>query len=87
MVKFFKKLYELYRKHQDKVGFALLTIYAAFVFMFDADESNIILVYAAYALVCVAFLFLHDIAGASNFNGDSSVTNAADKCFTLSIQS
>ncbi|MBO4212876.1 MAG: O-antigen ligase family protein [Clostridia bacterium] len=25
--------------------------------MFDADESNIILVYAAYALVCVAFLF------------------------------
>ena len=57
MVKLFKKLYELYRKHQDKVGFALLTIYAAFVFMFDADESNIILVYAAYALVCVAFLF------------------------------
>lgn len=57
MVKLFKKLYELYRKHQDKVGFALLTIYAAFVFMFDADESNIILVYAAYALVCVGFLF------------------------------
>ena len=57
MVKFLKKLYELYRKHQDKVGFALLTIYAAFVFMFDADESNIILVYAAYGLVCVAFLF------------------------------
>ena len=53
----FKRVYAFYRKHQDKVGFALLAIYAAFVFMFDADESNIILVYAAYALVCACYLF------------------------------
>ena len=57
MVKLFKKIYAFYRKHQDEVGFALLAIYSAFVFMFDADESNIILVYAAYALVCAGYLF------------------------------
>ena len=48
---------KLYKDRREKTILILLVIYAVVVFMFDADEANLRLIYAAYLILCIGLLF------------------------------
>ena len=50
-------LQKSYQNRKITIELILLAIYSAFVFMFDADESNVRLIYVAYGLLCFSLIF------------------------------
>lgn len=46
-----------YANWRQRLVFILLTLYTAFVYMFDGSETNVRFIYLAYGLLCLFYLF------------------------------